>query len=298
MSMYTEKVFKALNAAMTENNADEMSEEEFQRFVSDFMAKQNAAPPKTVTEKNAKTAEDYLELAADADSYAKALEYARKAKKLDPNNIDALRMVVELTVDRPVDAVKKLEQVVAKGTRIMEAQGYIPDGVGEFWGLFETRPYMRARFALMEACVLCGMFEKAETECREILRLCESDNLGARYYLMHIFALQGNEEDALELWNKYDNYDETQFLLPLSILAYRRNDLKKAEEYLKRLYKVNKDAKKFILKLSRNDYPDPDEISLDGYRPFSEEELLVEYAENTMLFFVSANYFIWAAGVK
>ena len=63
---------------------------------------------------------------------------------------------------------------------------------------------------------------------------------------MHIYAFLEREESALELHNKYDSYEETQMLLPLSVLYFKRGDFDKAEDYLKQLCAANKDTKKFF----------------------------------------------------
>lgn len=55
--------------------------------------------------------------------------------------------------------------------------------VGDFWGLLETRDYMRARFALVEALLKIkthAAVEGAHAHVMDILRLCHSDNMGVR----------------------------------------------------------------------------------------------------------------------
>ena len=55
------------------------------------------------------------------------------------------------------------------------------NNVGDFWGILETRPYMRARFGVVDA--LLGTTTKeavqeAHDHVMDMLRLCHSDNLG------------------------------------------------------------------------------------------------------------------------
>ena len=57
------------------------------------------------------------------------------------------------------------------------------NGVGHFWGLFETRDYMRARFALVEAMAKVNNAESVEAQfdhLMDVLRLCRGDNMGVR----------------------------------------------------------------------------------------------------------------------
>jgi hypothetical protein len=55
--------------------------------------------------------------------------------------------------------------------------------VGHFWGIFETRDYMRARFALVEALGKVNTYDAVQSQLDHImdmLRLCRGDNMGVR----------------------------------------------------------------------------------------------------------------------
>ncbi|KAJ5143094.1 uncharacterized protein N7515_001881 [Penicillium bovifimosum] len=57
------------------------------------------------------------------------------------------------------------------------------NGVGHFWGLYDTRDYMRARFALVDAMTKINSTESVEAQLghlMDMLRLCRSDNMGVR----------------------------------------------------------------------------------------------------------------------
>lgn len=88
-----------------------------------------------------------------------------------------------------------------------------------------------------------GMMGKAIEECEDVLRLNENDNMGVRYILMHLYAFMEDEKKALALYKKYGEYDESQILLPLSILYFKLGNTRRATSYLERLAKANKDTK-------------------------------------------------------
>ena len=295
MSRATEKVFKQFDAFMEENGNENMSEEELNGLFQKFMDQYNHNLPQQVTEKNAETADDFLELAEDASNEARALKDARKALQLDPNHLDEERMIAEITAADELDLLKKLESAIKHGTELMEREGYMADDIGHFWGITATRPYMRLRQEYMETLKDCGMTRRAIAECEEMLRLCENDNLGVRYTLMHLYALMEEEQPALELHKKYDGHEETQMLLPLSMLYFKQGQWEKAGDYLKRLSKANKDTKKFFRAL-KNDTLDQyiDQMQEYGYRPFSIEELITELMENPEVFRSAPGYFRWA----
>ena len=71
-----------------------------------------------------------------------------------------------------------------------------------------------------------------------MLKLCEGDNLGVRYQLMHLYAYIEDEMHALALHKKYGDDEETQMLLPLAILYYKQNQFDKVVVKLFHDYKA------------------------------------------------------------
>lgn len=105
----------------------------------------------------------------------------------------------------PSKVYGKLSEAVKNGTRFMEKEGLMDgDSIGEFWGILETRPYMRLLNRYADFMAEAGMMGLAAKEYEEMIRLSENDNLGVRYSLMHVYAYLEQEEPALELHKKYD----------------------------------------------------------------------------------------------
>ena len=138
------------------------------------------------------------------------------------------------------------------------------------------------------------MMKLAEKECEEMLELCDSDNLGMRYTLMHIYALFEEEDKALKLFEKYSD-DGAQMLLPLSIIYFKKRDFENARKYLELLKKRNKGLKDFIRATKNEAYMNDIlyNMSPDGCRPDSVEELIIELQEYEFLFIESASYLQW-----
>ena len=101
---------------------------------------------------------------------------------------------------------------------------------------------------------------------------------------------------ALALHKQFDSYEETQMLLPLAVLYYKLNQFDKAEDYIKRLAKANKDTKKFLRAAARDELDDYiDELNPYGYQPFTIEELLDELMKSCYLFDSVPYFFAWAS---
>jgi len=254
MSRESEKALKAMHQFLDENGAENMTIDEVNEVLQGFMSDYNDNLPERVTEKTAKTADDFLELAEEALTKAKAEKYIKRALELEPDNLDAISASLDMIEDDSTwEYYQKLSEAVQNGTKIMEKKGFMnEDCIGEFWGILETRPYMRLLNRYADFLVETGMMTLAAREYEEMIRLSENDNLGVRYSLMHVYAFLEQEEPALELHKKYDSYEETQMLLPLSVLYFKRGDLDTAEAYLKRLCTTNKDTKKFFRAIKKD----------------------------------------------
>ena len=78
---------------------------------------------------------------------------------------------------------------------------YFETGVGHFWGIFETRPYMRARYALIEATLKIKTYQAAKTvleHLMDLLRLYRSDNMGVRDLVPAQMLRIGQEQEAYD----------------------------------------------------------------------------------------------------
>ena len=298
MSRESEQLLKELQRFL-DSHADEIkSEDDANALAEQFLAEYDQ---KCAAQKDhaPETADDYLELADRAMSKKKCVEYLRKALELEPENVDVqLQLIVhslEGKSDKQLPALQKLMDSAAKQ---LEQEGCFQEDVGAFWGVLETRPYMRVCYTYFEALIACGMMRRAIDEGQYLLELCENDNLGVRYQLMHLYVFMEDEMHALALHKQFDSYEETQMLLPLAVLYYKLNQFDKAEAYIKRLAKVNKDTKRFLRAAAHDELDDYiDELSPYGYQPFTIEELLDELMRFSYLFDSVPYFFTWASKV-
>ncbi|KAI4858852.1 hypothetical protein F4820DRAFT_441537 [Hypoxylon rubiginosum] len=95
--------------------------------------------------------------------------------------------------------------------------------VGSFWGILNTRDYMRARLGLAQDLLLLGTLDgvgEGVEHLRDMLRLCRSDNLGIRYTVpAAMLRLDLDQEcyDFMKWWATCDpegGYDWGDMTLP------------------------------------------------------------------------------------
>lgn len=296
MSRETEKMFKQLHKFIDENGGENLSEEEMEKLTQVFVDNFNKGLYRDVmdvTEETAETSDDFIQLAEESEDYVKALKYARKALKLNPDNLDAELFIAFNNAESAFEMQKKLQVILKHGNEIMEKEGYFVEDMGHFWGILETRPYMRVRFEYLMTLLRCGMFKKAINECEGILKLNESDNLGVRYILLNLYTFFEDEEKSAQLQKRYALSYESQGLLSLSFLQFKLGNFIKSKNYLKKLEQINKDTKKFLKLIYNGKIHDYIMESDDyGYSPNTMSELVYTFKENQYLYNVP-EYFEW-----
>ena len=144
---------------------------------------------------------------------------ARKALEISPDCADAYVLLGELASTRK-ESLEFFEKGVAAGERALGREFFRENG-GDFWGILETRPYMRAREALASRLWETGQRDQAITHLQEMLRLNPNDNQGVRYTLCGWLLAQGRDEELKRLLDAYDEKSAV-WAYALALAAFRR----------------------------------------------------------------------------
>ena len=86
------------------------------------------------------------ELAYDAMEYMhheKVVKLCKKALQLYPDCVDAQIMLADIESELVIDYIDAMKKAVESGRRDL-GEAAFEDDKGYFWGLLETRPFMRA----------------------------------------------------------------------------------------------------------------------------------------------------------
>jgi len=151
---------------------------------------------------------------------------------------------------------------------------------GYFWGIVETRPYMRARAGLAECLWFLGEYEKAIKHFTEMLHLNPNDNQGIRYLLINCLLEKGYNKDAKKLLHQFEGDISTTWLYSRALLIFRKERVNsKANKLLRKALNYNSFVPLYIL--SRRKLP----------------SLLPEYVspgdENEAIAYVFKAYTVW-----
>ena len=269
-------------------NSNFEDENELNEKLQEFMKKYNAGEieyENTILD----DAYELLEKAENAKSKNQAIKYAKQAYDLCPDCFDAILFQVHLE-DHPIKRMNLLNEGLEFEKDRLKSEGYFEkDNIGHFYGIFETRPYIRGLYAKADYLILDGKVKQARDICKEILRLNENDNTGARYLLMAIYAYLEEENDMLKLYKKYSE-EHLQMLFPLFVLYYKLGNDKKAKEYLDRINKANS----HFIKLFKGTIKQNKDIPYRHYAIGDSSEVIMYFQEYDFLVdtIPTINYYI------
>lgn len=165
-------------------------------------------------------AQDLMYEAFDARG-ARRATLAREALAISPDCADAHLLLAEETSSSAEEACELLEQGVAAGERALGPEPFKED-IGHFWGLIETRPYMRARAALAETLWALDRRDEAVEHQRELLRLNPDDNQGVRYRQGEWLLWLERYDELDRLFAAYEDDAAAAFVYTKALAAFRK----------------------------------------------------------------------------
>ena len=149
-------------------------------------------------------AQELMYVAWDEQNPAKRINLAHQAIAISPNCADAYVLLAEEEADTLGRALDFYQQGVKAGEQAL-GETFFAENEGYFWGILETRPYMRARAGLANTLWDLRKKDEALAHYREMLRLNPGDNQGIRYSLL-ILLLELNRKDEVD--DLLDEYED------------------------------------------------------------------------------------------
>ena len=155
----------------------------------------------------------------DAPTRQRSVLLARRALEISPDCTDAYVILAELasTIE---EATELYRQGIKAGERALGKKCF-RDDVGYFWGLLDTRPYMRAMNGLAGLLWAVGEAEEAVAIWREMLRLNPGDNQGVRYELLACLMELLRNEEACALLQQFEGDYMADWAYGEALLAFR-----------------------------------------------------------------------------
>lgn len=246
-------------------NHEFASDEEMMDFLNANIAGKPVPPqpPSTPLEK----AQDLCYEAFEARG-RRVIQLARQALEISPDCVDAYVILAETRSD-PREAQEFYAKGVEAGERLLGKEFFASEA-GHFWGLLETRPYMRALLGLAQSLEDLGRRKEAIGHYQDLLRLNPNDNQGARDYLLPCLLIEGRLEEAKALWRAYKDDTSAIWTYGRALLTFlEKGDNPTARKHLRQAVESNPYVPKHLLEEA------PEPLVPDMYRPGSQEEAIV-----------------------
>ncbi|MBN2244574.1 MAG: tetratricopeptide repeat protein [Candidatus Aminicenantes bacterium] len=204
--------------------------------------------------------------ALDTEDPYEALELCRKALDIDPDCFDASFLIIQLTARSLSELIKKTEKLLSDEEQKFGRE-YFEENKGDFWGLVETRPYMRAKHAIINMLLDAEKIPDAIRHAEDMLALNPNDNQGIRDTLLGMYLETGDLEKARKLIDQYPAEYYAVFLWGKVLERCLSGDLKEAVNTFKKAHKRNPYVFDYLV---GNKMPDLD--AFDFYSPGEESE--------------------------
>lgn len=232
--------------------------------------KKAKSPVRKVSRRDEERARNLIYDAYQSDGQQR-YKLAEEAVKLNPNCSDAYVILAEKTKSLE-EAILLYEKGIQAGKREL-GKAFFEENKGYFWGLTETRPFMRAKLHYAEALSLIGKKTEAIRQYEELLELNPMDNQGVRYSLFVAYIDAGDYKKAEDLLQQYEEESAQASYNQLLLEIIEKGFTAKAAKLLKEAKKLNKYVITYLTGKKRLPAYPPD------YYGFGDENEAIVYAD-------------------
>jgi tetratricopeptide (TPR) repeat protein len=156
----------------------------------------------------------------DETNPGKRITLAHQALAVSPDCADAYVLLAEEAADTVKRAYEYYQQGVEAGRRAL-GEEYFKEDVGHFWGMLETRPFMRALEGTANLLWNMNRLDEAADTYNEMLRLNPNDNQGVRYSLLNILLTADRIADVKKLLKKYKDEFSSVWQYTQALIEFR-----------------------------------------------------------------------------
>jgi tetratricopeptide (TPR) repeat protein len=283
-----EKTHAAIGRIMEEKQFKNI--DEANAFLQKFIVRGKVpdVPPRTALEE----AQDLMYSACEESSKKKRLMMARRALDISADCADAYVLLAEESAENIREEKDFYESGVRAGERAL-GPAFFQENIGHFWGILETRPYMRARAGLAGCLWLLGERAEAIVHFQDMLRLNPNDNQGLRYPLLGYLLEDGREREARDLMDRFPGDHSAAWIYTKALLKFKREGSNsKTDGHLMKALEYNLFVPIYLLGMKKLPKQIPDTIGI------GDENEAVEYVAGALrVWFQTPGALEWLARV-
>jgi len=232
-----ERTMRELHQAL--ESQEFTSEDDLYAFMAEFNKRGGSPLPSagcvpTPSEK----AQELAYEAMESDDVDTAVQLAMRAVELDHRCVDALVILAHAGADSPEELIENLQKTLWLGEQAL-GEEFFEEERGHFWGILETRPYMRAYQELADVLRDVGRIDEAIEHYEAMLDLNPNDNQGIRDLLLACYLTQGDLTGARRLFDHYKEDESATFQWSRVLERHLAGDENKAVTLLAEARKNN-----------------------------------------------------------
>jgi tetratricopeptide (TPR) repeat protein len=174
------------------------SEDEIQNKTRSYMERVlGGAVPTCGSEKQYQAQELYFEAMETGD-----INLIFQALEIDPGNTECHLKLLSVLDAPDTEKIEMVQQILKIAEKRL-GKAMFKECKGDFWLIFETRPYMRARSTLAWWLLKTGRIAESIAEHEGMLELNPGDNQGIRYGLLGLYLQENRIKDAARLLKEF-----------------------------------------------------------------------------------------------
>jgi len=250
------------------------NEEELSEFVADSNRSGGRVRGKGTAKRSRKhEAQDLAYLAMETREPNESAAFAERALALDSDCVDAFVQLGRLAYEEADELIEHMRRAVVIGERGLGGKKYFDEEQGYFWGLLETRPYMRARAYLAQLLTEAGLDDEAVEQYEDMLRLNPNDNQGIRYPLLGLYLSAENLDGVRRLLAEYEDEGSAVLVWSLVLERFLSGDEEEAANALTEARQTNQYVQNYLV--GRKRIP----VELPGHYGFGDENEAIVCAD-------------------
>ncbi len=199
-----------------------------------------------ITDPRLREAQALMYNAWEESNPARRMNLAHEALALSPDCADAYVLLAEEEADSLARAAEWYQKGIEAGESALGAE-YFKENKGHFWGLLETRPYMRAREGLANTLWSLKRYDEAIEHYHALLELNPDDNQGVRHALLNLLLELDRTVEATALLKQYGD-GMAEWLYTWALMEFRQSGAgKAADRRLKAALKYNRHVPTYLI---------------------------------------------------
>jgi tetratricopeptide (TPR) repeat protein len=177
----------------------------------------------------------------------------------------------------PRQVLECLERAVAAGEADL-GESFMKENEGHFWGMTETRPYMRAKAGLAHELWQQGREDEAVIHLQDCLRLNPNDNQGIRDVLLNCLLVKNDLDGVEKLLEKFKDDFGASHAYSKALFFFKKHgpESKQVIDQLEKSTALNGYVGEYLVGKRKLPKRVP-----DYYSPESKEEAII-YVEGAM----------------